>query len=54
MSELRVLALDNNEIKMVPKAIGKLSQLQSLLLRCGWIKNQSLHQRATKTVLYIM
>lgn len=34
LSELRVLALDNNEIKTVPKSIGKLSHLQSLLLRC--------------------
>lgn len=34
LSELRVLALDNNEIKTVPTSIGKLLRLQSLLLRC--------------------
>lgn len=34
LSELRVLAVDNNEIKTLPASIGKLSRLQSLLLRC--------------------
>lgn len=33
LSELRVLALDNNDLKTVPKSIGTLLHLQSLLLR---------------------
>lgn len=33
LKELRVLALDNNDLKTVPAAIGELSHLQNLLLR---------------------
>ena len=33
LSELRILALDNNDLKAVPPAIGALPRLQSLLLR---------------------
>lgn len=33
LSELRVLALDNNDLKAVPAAIGTLPNLRSLLLR---------------------
>ena len=33
LSELRILALDNNDLKAVPAAIGDLPHLRSLLLR---------------------
>lgn len=41
LSRLRVLALDNNDLKTVPAAIGKLSRLQSLLLRCVFAKREA-------------